>query len=338
MEEAERWKVAFAEATLDLKAKDKGKQKEESRSVRGSAAHNTSDKDTTGWEASEPPLSNKDVRDPQDMRFRHRQQIENPPIFTGADIPTFDNWEHAVKRKLNGDSLYFDDENHKINYLLGFIGGDAQEFIKPYLEPESVNHITVAMSIVEVMRGAYGKTQGQKRSEARANFKKLRQGDDSFSAFFTKFLTFASQLQLRDEDRMDELREKMSPKLQNFIAGLDFESTLEMSQHCLKIEPHLRLARKSEDQAARYQQRKDKFKKPPLLPDHSRTAPPRASGPPRPTVLARTAGVCFHCHKTGHYADACPTAKVNEVDEKKEEAEASGSEFTMSSDEGKDCL
>ncbi|KAI0992333.1 hypothetical protein K3495_g15853, partial [Podosphaera aphanis] len=119
-EEAERWKTAFAEATLDLKAKDKGKQKEESKSVRKSAAHNTSDKDTAGWEASEPPLSNKDARDPQAMRFRHRQQIENPPIFTGANIPTFDNWEHAVKRKLNGDSLYFDDENHKINYLLGF--------------------------------------------------------------------------------------------------------------------------------------------------------------------------------------------------------------------------
>ena len=338
-EEAERWKAAFAEVTLDLKAKDKGKQKEESKSVRGSAAYNTVEKDAAGCEASEIPPRYKEVRDPQAKQLRHRQKIENPPTFMGSHNPTFENWEHAVKRKLNGDSIYFDDENHKINYLLGFIGGDAQEFIKPYLEPESVNHITVAMSIVEVMRGAYGKTRGQKRSEARANFKKLRQGDDSFSAFFTKFLTFASQLQLRDEDRMDELREKMSPKLQNVIAGLDFESTLEMSQHCLKIEPHLQLARKSEDQAARYQQRKDRYKKPLLPPEHTRTAPPRASGPPKPKVLARNAGVCFHCHKTGHYANACPTAKVNEVDaKKKEEAEASGSEFTMSSDEGKDCL
>ncbi|KAI1007835.1 hypothetical protein K3495_g406 [Podosphaera aphanis] len=240
VEEAERWKAAFAEATLDLKAKDKGKQKEVSKSVRGSAAHNTSDKDTAGWEASGSPPSNKDVRDPQAMRFRHRPKIENPPIFTGANNPTFENWEYAVKRKLNGDSLYFDDEYHKINYLLGFIDGDAQEFIKPYFEPESVNHITVAISIAEVMRGAYGKTRAQKRSEARANFRKLRQGNNSFSAFFTKFLTFASQLQVRDEDHMDELRKKMSIKLQNVIAGLDFESILGMSQRCLKIKMLIR--------------------------------------------------------------------------------------------------
>ena len=131
VEEAGRWKAAFAEVTLDLRAKDKGKQQVESISMRGSAAHNTSDKDTAGYEASEPPPSNKDVRDPQAMQFYYRLKIENPPIFTSANNPTFENWEYAVKRKLNHDSLYFDDENHKINYLLGFIGGDAQEFIKP---------------------------------------------------------------------------------------------------------------------------------------------------------------------------------------------------------------
>ena len=120
-----------------------------------------------------------------------RQKIRDPEVFTGKR-EEYNSFRSKMITKLNGDAHLFDDEQHKLQYIVSFLKDHAYKIVKPYVKDDKVDLETVA-EIWEVLDAAYD--DPDRKGTAERELRKLRQANREFSAYLADFQHIMSELQ-----------------------------------------------------------------------------------------------------------------------------------------------
>ncbi len=110
-------------------------------------------------------------------------RIKDPAPFTGKDDYPINDWVFDMRNKLTQNSYEFDGEPLKIAYTARLVSGEARDFIRDRLEPDSVDPILSVDQIFKILQQAYGKSKEMVRQEAKEGYRRLKQGDKPFPAF-----------------------------------------------------------------------------------------------------------------------------------------------------------
>jgi hypothetical protein len=170
-------------------------------------------------------------------------RIKDPAPFTGKDDYKINDWIFDMRNKLTQNSSEFDSEALKIAYTARLVSGDARDMIRDRLEPESVDQISSAEQIFKILQQAYGKSRETERQEAKEEYRKLKQKDRPFPAFWADFTRLTTKLQKSPLDQYDDLTDKMSLDLLKSLGDKKFDTPRELAEWCMEQENRLLLIR-----------------------------------------------------------------------------------------------
>jgi hypothetical protein len=258
-------------------------------------------------------------------------RIKDPAPFTGKDDYKINDWIFDMRNKLTQNSSEFDSETLKIAYTARLVAGDARDLIRDRLEPGSVDQISSAEQIFKILQQAYGKSKETERQEAKEEYRRLKQRDRSFPAFWADFTRLATKLGKSTFDQYDDLTDKMSLELLKSLGDKKFDTPRELAEWCMEQENRLLLIknrqlrenRPAETTRRRIAPRAERPRTSQMsnrnrdmttttgpLNYMSRTAFSRPKEPVRRELEKKTDKPeeprCFHCGKTGHWRKDCP--------------------------------
>jgi hypothetical protein len=81
-------------------------------------------------------------------------ELPHTPEFSG-DCKEPLNFISKVRSKLAGESSRYIDDQHKLRYVYGFLKGNAQNQIQPYVLPEKINLANVE-ALISILEAAFG--------------------------------------------------------------------------------------------------------------------------------------------------------------------------------------
>jgi hypothetical protein len=157
-------------------------------------------------------------------------RIKDPAPFTGTDDPKVNDWIFDMRNKLTQNSYEFDSETLKIAYTARLVAGSARDLIRDRLEPGSVDQISSAEQIFKILQQAYGKSKETERQEAKEEYRKLRQRDRPFPAFWADFTHLTTKLGKSSTDRCKDLLDKMSLELLKSLGDKKFDSPRDLAE------------------------------------------------------------------------------------------------------------
>jgi len=168
-------------------------------------------------------------------------RIKDPAPFTGKDDYKINDWIFDMRSKLTQNSSEFDSETLKIAYTARLVGGDARDLIRDRLEPGSVDQISSAEQIFRILQQAYGKSKETERQEAKEEYRRLKQRDKPFPAFWADFTRLTTKLGKSTFDQYDDLTDKMSIELLKSLGDKKFDTPRELAEWCMEQENRLLL-------------------------------------------------------------------------------------------------
>jgi hypothetical protein len=253
-------------------------------------------------------------------------QIKDPAPFTGTDDPKVNDWIFDMRNKLTQNSSEFDSETLKIAYTARLVAGSARDLIRDRLEPGSVGQISSVEQIFKILQQAYGKSKETERQEAKEEYRKLRQKDKPFPAFWADFTRLTTKLGKSSTDQYDDLLDKMCLELLKSLGDKKFDSPRELAEWCMEQENRLILIKNRQYRENRpldtsRQRATQKTSRPRPTPNHTAdkgkdTAPAmrptnhfsRAPFPqPKPERKEKADEPrCYSCGQTGHWKKNCP--------------------------------
>ena len=251
-----------------------------------------------------------------------------------------EDWILDARTQIDGRPHLFPTEAMKVAYLTPYVQGEAREHIRPYME--GPNQFFLYTQFLDVLKKVYGRTAYAKKSEARANFRSLYQGEQEFSAFWGTFLKLLAELGEDAESHMDDLIEKTRSDLQLKLIGQKFNSIYEMADHLMEIEPRLKALEQKVIREERIKQRRaDQVKRTGQNKKVDFQIPGKSSTPvpfPQPgwenkLTNEKREKFCFKCKKPGHLTKDHVDDRVNAIDDDDDESLVS-----LSEEEGKEQL
>jgi hypothetical protein len=284
--------------------------------------------------------------------FRQRiVRIQDPAPFTGKDDYKINDWVFDMRNKLTQNSSEFDSETLKIAYTARLVAGDARDLIRDRLEPGSVDQISSAEQIFKILHQAYGKSRETERQEAKEEYRRLRQREKPFPAFWADFTRLTTKLGKSTMDQYEDLLDKMSLELLKSLGDKKFDTPRELAEWCMEQENRLILIKnrqlRENRQAENIRQRApprlvrsrpsptsggNRDSAPATRPsNHTGRTPfarPRESLRREPEKKAEKSDepVCFQCGKTGHWRKNCPDQnKVMPIEKNYLDSEPEGS-------------
>jgi hypothetical protein len=168
-------------------------------------------------------------------------RIKDPAPFTGKDDYKINDWIFDMRNKLTQNSSEFDGETLKIAYTARLVGGEARDLIRDRLEPGSVDQISSAEQIFKILQQAYGKSKETERQEAKEEYRRLKQRDKPFPAFWADFTRLTTKLGKSTFDQYDDLTDKMSLELLKSLGDKKFDTPRELAEWCMEQENRLLL-------------------------------------------------------------------------------------------------
>ena len=147
-------------------------------------------------------------------------KIPDLPLLTDGKDPTFDSWKIQVNGKLTVNADYFANEQARMTYVFGRIGGDAQKHLNPRIGSNSVDPFITANEMIQHIVGIYEdpfRVQNARRDYRRLTIKPT----ETFPNFYTRFLHLAGEGQILEEDLQLDLYNKLTLELQCAIAPIE---------------------------------------------------------------------------------------------------------------------
>jgi hypothetical protein len=245
-------------------------------------------------------------------------RIKDPAPFTGKDDYLIEDWTFDMRNKLTQNSSEFDSEALKVAYAARLVAGEARDFIRDGLQPDSVAPIVEVEQIFKILQQAYGKSKEMVRQEAKADYRKLKQRDKPFPSFWADFTRLATKLGKSPGDQYDDLLDKMNIELLKSLGDKKFDSTRDLAEWCMEQENRLLLIKnrqyRENKQAETIRRR--------VAPRPQRTSRLRDAPAAIRQTLSRPREQprreyenkaeksdeprCFECGKTGHWKKNCP--------------------------------
>ena len=247
------------------------------------------------------------------------QKLPDPPLLDDGSEPTWDNWLGKMRAKLSVNRDHFPEEADRMGYVLSRLSGRAAQHTEsrsPY-GPAVIDPYQTADDILEDLKEIY--EDPDKPRNYRRAYIDLLQGSKRFSDFYVEFRRLSTFLGYGETQCMDDLRDKISPRLQASLSSqmVQPDSLSTMKAYLIRLDNEQRAAKAAKDRkdanttAAPMKEAKP-FKRVTFRssqPIVRSSTPPGAVNRRPPTDPQRQAdgqaGNCFICHRPGHLAGDC---------------------------------
>ena len=274
-------------------------------------------------------------------------KTSDPPLFCQPDGDiTLEDWTQRIRDKLTVNKDHFEDDTARTIYIISRTGGIAAEQIYSY-RAEDPGYFATPDEVLSMLQDVMGNPN--KRSDMRREFKALKmKATETFAAFLPKFRKYATYLKLDEAIMVEELTEKVTPRLQRAIAtnAMEFNTIKGLGDYCQRVDNQLR------NVDSTHEREKESVKRAIALPTSSSKVPRVAAYTPpmkRPSVEPaviiaprRTvspnppSGNCHNCGKEGHWAKDCPIPKkegIRKIATDSEDSTSSEDELKASGNE-----
>lgn len=164
-------------------------------------------------------------------------KIPDPPLFTEVDGEvSLEDWILRIRDKLTINQDHYADDNAKAIYVISRTGGTAAQHIQAY-RTNDAGHFTSAEDVIQTLNEIIG--DPHKKDTMRRQFRSLRQKNtESFASFYSNFRRLTNYLRLDEETIIDELKDKVTLRLQDAIAAtpVDFDTLKQLADLCQKVD------------------------------------------------------------------------------------------------------
>jgi hypothetical protein len=140
-------------------------------------------------------------------------ELPHPPEFSG-DRKELLNFISKVHSKLAGESSRYIDDQHKLRYVYGFLKGNAQNQIQPYVLPDKINLGNVE-ALISILEAAFG--DPDQVGTASAELDKLTQRNKEFSQYYAEFQRLMAILDYDSNAKKAALKRGLSRELQTSL-------------------------------------------------------------------------------------------------------------------------
>jgi hypothetical protein len=162
--------------------------------------------------------------------------IELPHLleFSG-DYKELLNFISKVCSKIARECLQYIDDQHKLHYVYGFLKGNTQNQIQPYILPDKIKLENVE-SLISILKAAFG--DPNQVGTASAELDKLTQGNKEFSQYYAEFQYLIAILDYDSNAKKAALKHGLSRELQTSLVYQaeelqDFEKLVDL---CMKLD------------------------------------------------------------------------------------------------------
>ncbi|KAJ5135346.1 uncharacterized protein N7515_004624 [Penicillium bovifimosum] len=139
-----------------------------------------------------------------------------PMLSDGIDVR--ESWKTGIKRRLAGNPDHFPDANARIQYVQSRAEGQAFRHMAPRLDEDSSDPYKDYEDILAHMKTVFSNPNHV--AEARAKYQRLTMKPRyQFTTFLADFMELANEARIHEEDRKQDLYEKLPPILRNQMLG-----------------------------------------------------------------------------------------------------------------------
>jgi hypothetical protein len=248
-------------------------------------------------------------------------ELPHPPEFSG-DHKELLNFISKVCSKLAGESSRYIDDQHKLRYVYGFLKGNAQNQIQPYILPDKIKLDNVE-ALISILEATFG--DPDQVGTASAELDKLTQGNKEFSQYYTEFQRLMAILDYDSNANKAALKRGLSRELQTGLIyqaeePQDFEKFVDL---CMKLDYriHTHTAATKRQTTPAPPRTRPASTRPSAHPTstnsgHYGAAPMDLSASQKAQNQRRhdermAKGLCLYCGSADHFKSECPALAAN---------------------------
>ena len=132
------------------------------------------------------------------------------------DIILYKDWLLQTKNKLQANAAYMPTKSLKMSYIQSFVANNALAQISSRISDNVAKPFKSAKEMLKILIAGFG--NANKKKEARAVYKSLRQGTKEFSSFWAEFQKLTQLLNHSDETLIADLIEKSNAFIQRQLS------------------------------------------------------------------------------------------------------------------------
>jgi hypothetical protein len=248
-------------------------------------------------------------------------ELPHPLEFSG-DHKELLNFISKVHSKLAGESSRYIDDQHKLHYVYGFLKGNMQNQIQPYILPDKIKLDNVE-ALISILEATFG--DPNQVGTASTELDKLTQGNKEFSQYYAEFQRVMAILDYDSNAKKAALKHSLSRELQTGLVyqaeePQDFEKLVDL---CMKLDYQIR----AHTTAMKYQTTPAPPQTGPASTRPSAHPTSTNSGNYGATPIDLSAsqkaqnqrqrdehmakGLCLYCGSADHFKSECPTLAAN---------------------------
>jgi hypothetical protein len=165
-------------------------------------------------------------------------ELPHPPEFSGERKELL-NFISKVRSKLAGDSSRFTDDQHKLRYTYGYLKGNAQNQIQPYVLTDKIKLKDVE-ALITILEAAFG--DPDQVGTASAELDKLQQGNREFSQYYAEFQRLMAILNYDENAKKAALKRGLSRDLQTSLVyqAEEPQNFTKFVDLCMKLDYRIR--------------------------------------------------------------------------------------------------
>jgi hypothetical protein len=110
-------------------------------------------------------------------------ELPHPPEYSG-DRKELPNFISKVRSKLAGENGRFSDNQHKLRYVYGYLKGNAQNQIQPYVQTDKIS-LDDVKALIKMLEAAF--SDPDEVGTASGELDCLTQGNHEFSIYYAEF-------------------------------------------------------------------------------------------------------------------------------------------------------